>query len=80
MPQDEPTEAIIRREIAAARRILREDRVIKSHSEMRERFDKQFPPDPVAPEGTPQPPKPGDPKPPKPEGGRKSLWWGDATE
>jgi len=77
MPQDEPTEAIIRREIAAARRILREDKILRSHSEMRERFDKQFP---VAPEGTPQPPKPGDPKPPKPEGGRKSLWWGDATE
>lgn len=75
-PRPEPTEEVIRREIAAARRILREDKLIASHAALTARLDKHFP---EAPEGTPQPPAPAAQG--KPAGGdvkaRRSVWWGD---
>lgn len=71
----EPTEDIIKREIAAARRILQEDRHHAAITGLTERFDKKFPADPENPEGTPPAPKPKEPASdipaPKP-----SLWWG----
>ena len=71
----EPTEEIIKREIAAAREILRSDRHHAAITGLTQRFDEKFPAEPKAPEGTPQPPKakePSDSLPaPKP-----SLWWG----
>jgi hypothetical protein len=65
---DDPTEAIIKREIAAARRILREDRVLA-------KLDKHFPDEPpVDPGAPPAPPKKDPPAdPPKKSG----IWWGD---
>lgn len=72
---DNPTEEMIKREIKAAREILREDRLIKSHGEIRERLDKHFPDNS---KGTgDDPPKPPDPVPPKEQPKRKSLWWGE---
>lgn len=74
----------IRAEIAEARRIIREDKIISGHKALTERFDKHFPPDPDGtspsdpPEGTPPPP---DPKPPAPDRDKpRSKWWGDALD
>jgi hypothetical protein len=70
MPRDEPTEDIVRREIRRARQILREDRVIRAHSELMERL---APSDPKPP-GNPPAPVPKDPPdPPK----KRGVWWGD---
>lgn len=75
----EPTEDIIKREIAAARRILQEDRHHAALSGLTERFNRQFPEEPSAPEGTPPPPKPRtDPAPPAAP--KPSLWWGKQGE
>ena len=71
MPQqrDEPTEDIVRREIRRARQILREDRVIKAHSEL---MGKLTPADPPEPPGNPPAPEPREPaEPPKKQG----IWW-----
>jgi hypothetical protein len=66
---DDPTEAIIKREIAVARRILREDRVLA-------KLDKHFPDEPpVDPDAPPAPPKKDPPADPPKKGG---IWWGDA--
>lgn len=73
----EPTEEIIKREIAAAREIIRSDRHHAAITGLTERFDKKFPADPEAPEGTPQPPKPKDP-PADPPPVRRSVWWGES--
>lgn len=72
---DNPTEDMIRKEIAAARRIIREDKLIKSHGELRERLDKHFPDNSKT--GDDGPPKPPDPVPPKETPKRTSLWWGE---
>jgi hypothetical protein len=82
MPDIDPA---IKAEIAEARRILREDKLIASHKELRDRFDKQYPPDPAAdpPQDPPNPdqppaPDPKDPPADPPSEPRKSKWWGDA--
>jgi hypothetical protein len=63
----EPTETMVRRHIAEARRILQSDRVLA-------KLNKHFPDDPVDPGKGPPAPTPADPKePPK----QKSLWWGN---
>jgi hypothetical protein len=69
---DNPTEAMVRREIAAARRILREDRILA-------KLGKHFPDEPPSDPGAPPPDKkdpPGDPTPVTP---KKGLWWGDSA-
>jgi hypothetical protein len=79
---EEDTEAIVQREVENARRILREDRLLKSHSELRTRFDKQFPEQSdTVPEGDGKPPAPkADPDgPPVPEK-KPGIWWGNASE
>jgi hypothetical protein len=84
MPDLDPA---IKAEIAEARRIIREDKLIASHKEIRDRFDKHFPaddgndssnPDPAANPNQPPAPEPQDP--PEPEPDRKSRWWGDALD
>lgn len=73
----EPTEEIIKREIAAAREILRSDRHHAAISGLTERFDKHFPAEPENPEGTPPAPKA---KPPaEPAAPKASLWWGGGS-
>lgn len=63
----EPTEAIIRREIAAARRILREDKILA-------KLGKAFPDEPPAdPNAPPAPPKKDPPEPPV----KRGIWWGE---
>lgn len=64
----DPTEEIIRKEIAEARRILREDRVLA-------KLNKHFPDEPVTdPKDGPPPPDPKDP--PEPVV-KKGIWWGE---
>jgi hypothetical protein len=66
---DDPTEAMIKREIDAARRILREDRIIG-------KLSKAFPDEPPAdPDAPPAPPKIEPKETPK----KKGLWWGEQT-
>lgn len=67
----DPTEAVVRREVAAARRILREDRMLA-------KLSKAFPDEPPVDPAAPPPDKKPDPGKP-PETARKGLWWGDAT-
>lgn len=68
---DDPTEAMIRKEIARARKILREDKVLG-------KLNKAFPDEPQNPPGGPPAPPPVDPKdPPEP---KKGLWWGTPKE
>jgi hypothetical protein len=63
----EPTEAIVRREVARARKILREDKILS-------RLDKAVPdPNPNPPGGPPAPPPVPPKDPPEDKGG---LWWG----
>lgn len=69
----DPTEDIIKREIAAARQILREDRLLA-------KLNKHFPDDPPPhdPKDGPPPPDPKDPPadPPK----KRGIWWGEEKE
>jgi hypothetical protein len=65
---DEPTEDIIRREIAAARQIIRDDKILS-------KLGKHFPDKPETdPDAPPVPPKKEPEEPPV----RKGLWWGEA--
>lgn len=63
---DEPTEALVRKEISRARRILREDLVIG-------KLNKHFPDEPPV-DGNPPAPPVHDPAPPP---ARKGVWWGN---
>ena len=71
-------EEMVKREVAEARRILREDRVLVSNAAILARLDKHFPDEP-------QPANPDKPQPPKkkeePETGqpekKPGVWWGD---
>jgi len=83
---DDPTEEIIRREVAEAARILREDGISVRLSAIEAKFSKHFPDDPPNdpdtkdgddPNGPPKPPDPKDP-PNKPEPEKRGLWWGNA--
>lgn len=64
----EPTEALIRKEIARARRILREDRILG-------KLDKAYPDEPE-PDGDGDGPKPPAKTDPKEQPKRKGIWWG----
>jgi hypothetical protein len=65
MPED-PTEAMIKREIAAARRIIREDKMLA-------KLSKVYPDEPPAdPDAPPAPPAKDPADPPV----RRGLWWG----
>ena len=66
----EPTEAIVRREVARARRILREDALLG-------KLSKAFPDEPPAdPNAPPAPEK----QPPKEQPKRKGVWWGEEKD
>ena len=63
----EPTEAVIKREIAAARRIIREDKILA-------KLNKAYPDEPATdPNTPPAPPAKDPPEPKKPRG----VWWGE---
>lgn len=78
MPMSDEDKEEIRKEIAEAQRILREDHIIVSQKQILDKLHKHFPED-DSDDGTPKPPdKKEDPnEPPKP---KKSAWWGDALE
>jgi hypothetical protein len=72
---EDPSEEAIKREVAAAARILREDghavRLAAIEARLDKAFPEQDPPNPLTPPRNP----------PKPSGGkRKSLWWGEIEE
>jgi hypothetical protein len=74
----EPTEDMIKREIAAAAKILREDGHSVRLTRIEEKLARQFPDPPDDdPSGKPGAPPRKDPA-PKPV--RKSLWWGEIPE
>jgi hypothetical protein len=67
---DDPTEAIIKREIARARQIIREDKMLA-------KLARAFPDEPPANPDQPPPPPAKDPAdPPK----RRGVWWGEALD
>lgn len=76
---DDPTEDMIRREIAEAARILREDGHATRLSAIEAKLSKHFPDeDDEADDGKPKPPRRTEPK---PSGSRKSsIWWGDQID
>jgi len=83
MAREDPTEEIIKREIAEAARILREDGHSANLAAIRAKLDKHFPdePDPDTEDDGDGPKKPdkkpaGDPEPSK----KSSLWWGDISD
>lgn len=61
--------------IDEARRIVREDKLVASHREIRDRFDKHFPPE--TPEDPNVPPAPDKKDPPPDPPKRKGVWWPD---
>ena len=63
----EPTEAIIKREIAAARRIIREDKILA-------KLNKAYPDEPKTDPNAPPAPPAKDPPAPTV---KKGLWWGE---
>lgn len=73
--------AEIKKEIAEAQRILREDGIIASNKAIMEKLQKHFPDEPAEPvnPNEPQPPpRKDDPNaPPQPP---KSKWWGDSLD
>ncbi len=75
---EEDIDAMVAREVKAAREILREDRLTKSHQELRDRFDKQFPertdPDESDKPGTP--PKKTEPDQSSATTKKPGIWWG----
>jgi hypothetical protein len=71
----------IKAEIAEARRMVREDKILAGQKAIHEKLSKHFPDEPTSPEppeGTPPAPPAGDPPtdPPK----KKGVWWGDAID
>ena len=73
----EPTEEMVRREIARARRIIQSDKHAEGLKGLSERLDKHFPDNSGKTDDTPPAP---DPIPPKDNPKRKSLWWGTEVE
>ena len=67
----EPTEDIIKREIAAAREIIRSDRIMG-------KLNKHFPDEEPEDDGNPKAPKKKDDPPVEPPK-RGGIWWGEAT-
>ena len=84
MAREDPTEEIIKREVAEAARILREDGHSANLAAIRAKLDKHFPdePDHDPEDGNGDGPKKpdkkpaGDQDPPK----KSSLWWGDISD
>jgi hypothetical protein len=79
---DDPTEEIIKREVAEAARILREDGYSVRLGVIEAKLNKHFPDEPPAddkddPNGPPKPPDPKDPT--APPAKKSGIWWGDAT-
>ena len=74
MPED-PTEDIIQREIAKARDIIREDRIMA-------KLGKHFPDEPEGDDSKDGPKKPDKKEEPSKSGETKrgGLWWGDAIQ
>jgi hypothetical protein len=72
-------EAMVKREVAAARAILREDRLLASHGAIKAKLDKHFPDeDEGTDDGKPKAP----PKKETPETGpakKPGIWWGGAV-
>lgn len=85
---DEDIEGVVKREVDAARAILREDRILLSNKQIMERLDKHFPeespqsgdpePEPSSGSGGEKPPAP-EPKPPKETPKKRGIWWGEQT-
>jgi len=75
----DPTEDIVRREVARARRILQEDGHRVELRSLRERFDKHFPEESPEEEGKPKPPPANPPKDPAPEK-KGGIWWAAKDE
>jgi hypothetical protein len=80
---DDPTEDIIKKEVAAAAKILREDGHAVRLSNIEAKLNKHFPDDPETDpkdggDGGPTPPPKKEPKDSstRPRGG---IWWGDAV-
>lgn len=73
---DDPTEETIRKEIADAVKILRDDgiHIHRTYS----KFQKTLDPKPHPPEGAPPPAR--DPKPDPPKATKKGIWWGDRND
>lgn len=82
---DDPTEEVIKREVAEAARILREDGHSVRLAAIEAKLNKHFPdePDPgkVDPNAPPEPPDKKEP-PADPTGKKKpsSIWWGDVPD
>lgn len=81
---DEDIEGVVKREVDAARAILREDRILLSNKQIMERLDKHFPEespntDPPEPGSDPEKPPAPEPKPPKETPKKRGLWWGEQT-
>lgn len=76
----EDIEEIVKREVAAAREILRSDGIIASNKALKEKLDRHFPDDPEPNPDAPQPPKKKD-EPEKPDTPERKpgLWWGDSV-
>lgn len=73
----EDIEAIVKREVDAARKILREDGIIASQKAIQEKLAKHFPDDPEPGNDDPKPPdKKPEPEPGQPEK-KRGIWWGD---
>lgn len=69
-------------EIAEARRILREDRIIAGQKSIHDKLSKHFPDEPTEPGAAPDTGVPPSPEPvvkPEPEK-RKNRWWGDSLD
>lgn len=70
----------LRKELAEARRILKEDKVLAHNALMDERWKRVHGEDPPkVPEGAPPAPDPKNP-PNDPTPKKKGFWWGDALE
>lgn len=74
---DDPTEDIIKREIAKARRIIQSDKHSEGLRGLSERFDKHFPDNSGGTDGPPSPPPA---VPPKETPKRKGIWWGEEID
>lgn len=68
MTNNDPTEALVKREIARARRILREDKVLG-------KLSKQFPDEPPVDPAAPPPDRKDTPTEPTPVARKGGLWW-----
>jgi hypothetical protein len=76
----EDVEALVKKEVAAARAILREDKLLASHTALKTKLDKHFPDEAETPDdGKPKPPDKKDtPETGEPER-KPGIWWGEAN-